>query len=46
MTKFIAFFKRIIFKKEDFYYHSEEVEFEEKAEHARLSYAISYKKAS
>lgn len=46
MTKLIAFFQRLLFRKDSFYYHSEEVRFEEKAEQARMNYAISYKKAS
>jgi hypothetical protein len=46
MTKLIAFFKRVLFRQDSFYYHAEEVRFEEQAEQARLSYAISFKKAS
>ncbi len=46
MTKLIAFFKRVLFKQDSFFYHSEEVRFEEQAEQARMSYAIVYKKAS
>ena len=46
MTKLIAFFKRVLFRQDSFYYRAEEVRFEEQAEQARLSYAIGYKKAS
>lgn len=46
MINLIALFKRVLFRQDSFYYHSEEVRFEEQAEQTRLSYAISYKKAA
>jgi len=46
MKRLIAFLKEILFRKDSFYYHAEEIQFEEQAEHARVSYLVSYKKVS
>lgn len=46
MKGVIAYLSKFLFRKDSFYYHTEQVQFEEQAENARVSYLVTYKKAS
>lgn len=46
MKKLIVLVRQFLFRKDSFYYHAEEVQFEKQAEEARVSYFVAYKKAS
>lgn len=46
MKNVITYLKKFLFRKDSFYYHAEQVHFEEQADQARVSYFVAYKKAS